>query len=57
MKPITAVRSWGSTTMEMNAAFGAISIEANEERSRRKNTEADSDEGIGIRQSAMAEGR
>jgi hypothetical protein len=57
MKPITAVLSWGSTTIEINAAFGAISIEASEDRSRRKNTDADRDEGIGIRQSAMAEGR
>lgn len=54
---MTAVLSPGCTTTERNAAFGAISIEASEERRSRKKMAPDRDEGIGMRQRAIADGR
>ena len=54
---MTTVLSPGITTTERNAALGAISIEAREERRSRKKMAPDSDDGIGMRQSARAEGR
>jgi hypothetical protein len=57
MKPITAVLSWGITTTERKAAFGAISIEAREERRSKKKMAPERDDGIGIRQRARADGR
>jgi hypothetical protein len=57
MKPMTAVRSPGITTTERNAALGAISIEASDERRSRKNTAPDRDEGTGMSDRAIADGR
>jgi hypothetical protein len=57
MKPITAVLSPGMTTTERNAALGAISMEAREDRRRRKKMAPDRDEGTGMRQRARADGR
>jgi hypothetical protein len=45
------------TTTERNAALGAISIEANEERRSRKKMAPDRDDGTGMRQRARADGR
>jgi hypothetical protein len=57
MNPMTAVLSPGCTTTERNAAFGAISIEASDERRSRKKMAPERDDGIGMRQRAMADGR
>ena len=54
---MTAVLSCGSTTIERKAAFGAISIEANEDRMIRKKIAPESEEGRGISDKASAEGR
>lgn len=57
MNPITAVRSCGWTTTERKAALGAISMEARDDRIRRKNMEPDAEDGTGISERAMADGR
>jgi len=57
INPMTAVLSPGCTTTDRNAALGAISMDASEERRRRKNIAPDRDDGIGIRQRAIADGR
>ena len=54
---MTAVLSLGITTTERNAALGAISIEASEERRRRKNMAPDRDDGTGMSERARADGR
>lgn len=54
---MTAVLSSGSTTIERNAAFGAISIEASEDR-RIRNTKAPArDGGTGISIKKVVDGR
>jgi hypothetical protein len=57
MKPMTAVRSPGITTTERNAALGAISIEASDERRSRKKTAPGRVGGTGMSERATADGR
>ena len=57
MKPITAVLSPGSTTAERNAALGAMSIDAIDERRMTKKIAHGRDAGTGMRERAIAEGR
>jgi len=54
---MTAVLSPGITTIERNAALGAISIEASEERRSRKNMAPDRDCGTGMSERARADGK
>ncbi len=57
MKPMTAVLSPGCTTIDRNAALGAMSIDARDDLITRKVMAPVSEDGIGIRARAMAEGR
>jgi hypothetical protein len=57
IKPMTAVLSSGSTTIDRNAALGAISIDAKDDLTMRKAIEPDSEGGTGMSASAIADGK
>jgi NCAIR mutase (PurE)-related protein len=54
---MTAVLSPGSTTADRKAAFGAMSMEANEDRTTRKKIDQEREDGAGMRERAIADGR
>jgi hypothetical protein len=54
---MTAVLSSGRTTIDRNAALGAISIDAKDDLTIRKKIEPESEGGTGISARAMADGR